>query len=442
VTEFLMRLHVFGGLWLDRCGDPHAGTRSRRGLACLALLAVKGDEGMPRRRAAALLWPDQEPQLARRALNQLLYTLRQDLGAAVLAERETLRLDSRLVSSDVGDLLVARRHEDPATVAALYRGPFLDGFHLDQSGEFERWSEAERSRLHRVAGDAILALAAQAEAVGDAPGAIGWWRRRAELDPLEPAWAIRLMDALAVSGDRPAALRCAAAFQVRIHEVLELAPDQDVASCADRIRRHSVPPRPLVAAPQPDVVDTAALAVPPSTHAAVPPAARRQWLRRLAFASVTLALAGWGTRPAERGPVSPPATLRVAVSPFVYQGGDTTLAAFGDLAAGWISGGLLDTGGFEVVDPRGLSRRPGSRRSDSDLALARLAGANRLVHGRFSMTRDSLRVVLGVTGTADGRELDSLRLTTAAGADLAEVGRLLSREALAVLARSAPEFRR
>ena len=434
-----MRLHAFGGLWVDSCRAPHPDTRSRRGLACLALLAVHGSGGISRGQAASLLWPELDQPQARRALKQLLYTLRRDLGPAVLADRETLRLDSATLGSDVADLLIARREGAAAAVAAAYSGPFLDGFHLDRSGEFERWAEAERSRFHREAGEAILALATQAEATGDLPSAIGHWRRRVELDPLESAWAIRLMEALARSGDGPGALQFAAAVQARIRLELEAGPDPAVAACADRVRRQGLSRTPCPPCPPCPPRPSGPPCPPRPPRPPRPPHEHR--LSRLAVLGVTTLLVGWSTWRLEQPPVAAPAPLRVAVSPLVNQGDDTTLAAFGDLAVSWISGSLLHTGRFEVVDSRSLSGPARLRGADSDLTLARLAGASRLLHGRFSLTRDSLRMVLGVTETANGRELDSLRLTTAAGADLVQVGRLLESQVVAVLNRSAPGHR-
>ena len=434
---FPVRLHTFGGLWLDDGAGRCAGARSRRGLACLALLAAQGDTGMPRYQAAALLWPDQEPRRARRALNQLLYTLRHDLGAAVFADGNILRLDPAILASDVTDLLGARRWGDPAGVATAYTGPFLDGFHLDQAGAFERWSAEERSRFQGLAGDALVTLAARAEAEGDLSFAIEQWRRRATLDPLEALWVIRLMDALARFGDVPAAVQCAAGYQARIREELELGPDPEVAACADRLRQVHTAPRPSIPSPLPQAAAVPSTVASAGVRPVLPSAAGGEWLRRLALAGVTLALAGWSTWRHGHPTVAAPPSLRVAVAPFVNQGNDTTLTAFGDLAASWISGGLLDSGRFEVVDPRTMSRPVERLAADSDLTLARRAGAARLLRGRFTLTHDSLQVVLSVTGTADGRELDSLHLTTAATTELARVGALLTQQAVAVLNRTA-----
>src|SRR5512137_1772489 len=60
----------------------------RKDAALLALLAVDGP--LPRARAAALLWPDAEPQKARNSLRQRLFRLRRSAGSDVVVEGSTL----------------------------------------------------------------------------------------------------------------------------------------------------------------------------------------------------------------------------------------------------------------------------------------------------------------------------------------------------------------
>ena len=72
-------------------------------------------------------------------------------------------------SADVAEFKRALRDGDLERAASLYSGPLLDGFHLDGSGEFERWVNDERSVLAAQVLEVFESLAARAIAAGDLP---------------------------------------------------------------------------------------------------------------------------------------------------------------------------------------------------------------------------------------------------------------------------------
>src|SRR5205085_2654095 len=108
---------------------------------------------------------------------------------------------------------------------AHYGGPLLDGFHLKDAPEFERWCDTERTRLaHRYAG-ALRTLADGAERGGDRARAVEWWRRLAAHDPFDSRTSLRLMQALVAAGDPAGALRQARAHETLLRQELDSAPD-------------------------------------------------------------------------------------------------------------------------------------------------------------------------------------------------------------------------
>ena len=142
-----LRLRAFGGLWIENLdADSAAGPRPRT-LALLAILALAGPKGASRDRILGVLWPEAEEERARQSLSQLIYSLRRDLGIDVAASTARLRLDAQQISSDVADFRVAVAGKNWTEAAALYVGPFLDGFYLADAPEFERWTESERASL-------------------------------------------------------------------------------------------------------------------------------------------------------------------------------------------------------------------------------------------------------------------------------------------------------
>src|SRR6266571_5328751 len=208
-----LRLLTFGGLSLVDSTGGVVGQQRRR-LALLTLLSAAREQGMSRDRLVLFLSPESPTESARHALQQLIYYVRQQAGDDVFLGSDPLRLNPVVISSDLDEFEAALKRGDLAQAAALYCGPFLDGFHLD-SAEFEEWAAGERSRLAARYGDALLRLAQASQTAGDHGAAIERWRQLATLDPLSGRSALGLMQSLAAAGDTPGALRHA-----RVHEAL------------------------------------------------------------------------------------------------------------------------------------------------------------------------------------------------------------------------------
>jgi DNA-binding SARP family transcriptional activator len=162
------RLRVLGGYALDRTSGAAAPVfPKRRAEAVLAVLAVCGDLGCTRERLLALLWPESDEASARHGLRDALHIIRRTLGAgAVPSAGRLLRLDPAVVASDVGQFSQALSAGRPADAVRLYAGPLLDGFHVDDAAEFERWLDGERARMVREYGEALKQLATAAESAG------------------------------------------------------------------------------------------------------------------------------------------------------------------------------------------------------------------------------------------------------------------------------------
>jgi DNA-binding SARP family transcriptional activator/Tfp pilus assembly protein PilF len=229
----MYRLKTFGGVVIEGPDGPLTGAVSqRRRLAVLVLLAAGGN-GISRDRLVSLLWPETGEERARHALAQLLYAVRRELGADALTGSATaLRLDPDTVSSDVQDFHAALERGDDDRAAALYTGPFLDGFHLAGCAEFERWLDEQRARLSQLVRAALERLARHAEAAGDRAGAIRRWHGLVALDPYDPRATIALMNALAAAGDRPGAVRQAKVHEALVRDQLGVEPDPEVVELA------------------------------------------------------------------------------------------------------------------------------------------------------------------------------------------------------------------
>jgi len=231
----MFRLGTFGGLvLLDAAGN--AVVPQRRRLALLTLLAVAGERGITRDKLLGYLWAESASENARHALEQLLYSMRRQVPEVLFQGTDPLRLNPRVVQADVVEFERALAEGDPGRAAAVYRGPFLDGFYLSGAPDFERWVEQERARLSAEHGRALRSLAADARALGRKTAEIDLWRRIASADPLGERAAAGLVRALADAGDWTGALREAREYDSRVRLEVPGAGIADLAGLVERLR--------------------------------------------------------------------------------------------------------------------------------------------------------------------------------------------------------------
>ncbi|MDQ2767898.1 MAG: hypothetical protein M3Y30_12160, partial [Gemmatimonadota bacterium] len=204
----MLRLRTLGGLSLFQTDGLRGSVQlSRHRLALLARVAAGGDQGVSRSGLLFQFWPDSDEERGRRALNQIAYSLRRELGEEELLLGTTeLRLNSAIVTADIGDFRAAIARGEHEGAVATYGGPFLEDFFLREAPEFERWVEEERARLAALYARSLDTLASAALARGDYAAEVGWLQRLASADRLNSRIALRLMTALAAAGDRAGAL--------------------------------------------------------------------------------------------------------------------------------------------------------------------------------------------------------------------------------------------
>jgi DNA-binding SARP family transcriptional activator/tetratricopeptide (TPR) repeat protein len=204
-----LQVRVLGPLEVIMTGRPIV-VDTRKALAIVALVAAEG-RPFARDELAAMLWPDADDESARGALRRTLSTLRSAIGdGGLVIERTRVALDPARASVDLAEverLGASAGLADLERAGALARGPFLAGFALRDSPAFDDWQAARAIRAERTVADLLDRLSAARLEAGDAAGAVEAARRRVELDPLDEPGQRRLMDLLARSGDRAAAIR-------------------------------------------------------------------------------------------------------------------------------------------------------------------------------------------------------------------------------------------
>lgn len=234
-----LRLETLGTLVLRGAeGDTLWADYGQQGwrLALLAVLAASGERGCSRDRLLLLFWPDASQRQARHSLEQLLYKMRKSMDASPFLGGNPLRLDPAVITSDLGDFERAIAAGDLETAVGHYGGPFLDGFYLGDSPEFEEWMIGERTRLEAEHARALERLAQSAVARDDHEAAVGWWRRLCAADSLSSRNALGLLRALANSGDHAAALRHAEQYERLVERELGTAAGPEIAALSAEIR--------------------------------------------------------------------------------------------------------------------------------------------------------------------------------------------------------------
>ncbi|UCF21352.1 MAG: tetratricopeptide repeat protein [Gemmatimonadota bacterium] len=236
----MFTLRLLGGLTLEGPSGPVSGrVAQRRRLALLALLGVAGEKGVSRDKLVGYLWPESDEASARHLLSDTLYVLRKGLGEdAIVASGEFLRLSPEVVECDVRGLEKALAKRELERAIGLYGGTFLDGFYLGAGAEeFERWVEAERTRLAARHAEVLEELAEGAERAGEHRAAAGWWQRLAAHDPYNSRAILRFMQALAAAGDPANALEILRVHELRLRDEVGIELPEDLRAFAERLQK-------------------------------------------------------------------------------------------------------------------------------------------------------------------------------------------------------------
>lgn len=441
----MLRLTTFGGLALSRDGVALTGAAAQRSrLSLLALLATAGPTGFSRDKLLLYLWPESDEERARHALKQAVYSLRRELGAdEVIVGTASLSLNPVIITSDAREFETAVASGDLATAVSLYTGPFLDGFHLKDSTEFERWSAEHRSRFADMWRKAVETLAGTHLSRGEYREAAGCFRRLVNAEPLSGPHTAELMRALAESGDVGAALQQFKIHETLLREELDASPEPAVAQLAEQLRSgtwvRSPAPTPRLAVPPavvpPSDASPASASSAVDDHGGSRPSLgtarkRRRRSTALAFvlgmllmtaAALTVTYATMDgdqrakfnlvrTRP---GPDLEP--RQIVVAPFENKTGDPDLNAFGELVADWFSRELGEAD-FRVVDARTarigtevVGRIPKPLRArDDNVALGEETGSAYAVVGSYHREGDSVQANVHVIDVATKHTLKTL----------------------------------
>ncbi len=255
-----LNLTLFGSFQATLDGIPLLDFESNKVRALLAFLGTEGARPHHRIEVATLLWPQMDDTAALRNLRHAIANLRRCLGDAharvpfLLVNRHTLQLSPR---ADISvDVIIFRRLLDVAQSAAspqkavdaweaalaLYRGEFLQGFHLRRSAPWEEWLLLRREEFEHSMLQVLRALARTHERNGDYGKASEYVRRWIHHAPWNGEAHHELIRLLALNGQRSEALAQFDTCRALLKSELGVDPMPETVALVDAIRQGSFPP--------------------------------------------------------------------------------------------------------------------------------------------------------------------------------------------------------
>lgn len=243
-TTPMLRLSLFGG-WQITLGErPIRGFISNKVRALLCYLAIS-ERALPRAALAHLFWGEMPDREARTSLRQALANLRRLLGDYVLTDHDTAMFNPSLPYwVDASQFEALLRHatlgtpNQSATLAQavnLYAGDFLDGCILRNAPAFDEWAIARRERLRALALHALHTLVEYHTARRSYGAGVDYATRLLLLDPWREEAHRQLMQLLALSGRRDAALAQYEHCCRILNEILGIEPAAETVALYLRI---------------------------------------------------------------------------------------------------------------------------------------------------------------------------------------------------------------
>ncbi len=247
----VLEIVTLGGISIRSNGKLVTGFVSRKAEALLIYLACTRRQ-QSREVLADLLWDDRAPDQALSNLRTILASLRKQLQPYILSTHQAVSLDYDSLHIDAAELeaglMVASKewqqgrklsHESALKLdqsLALYHGDFLDGFSIYDSRGFEDWMILERERLQQKVLEGSHHLIESYIAHGLYEQAITQARHLLHLDSLREEAYGQLMTALALTGQRSAALEQYGICQTVLQSELGVNPSEELTALYQKIQ--------------------------------------------------------------------------------------------------------------------------------------------------------------------------------------------------------------
>lgn len=208
-----LNLRLLGRPRLEFDGHPLTRLIGAKPQALVYYLAAEGGGPVPRSQLASLLWGSLDDASARANLRLALTRLRQRLPGALESDGHVVGLSPRVPTFvDAQRVEAAAQGDDDLPLEVLEQaasccgGAFLEGFDLPGADAFDDWLRRERARFQRSAIEVMRRVVDRFARAGAIDRAIAAAQRWVEVDDTDEVAHRRLMELLASSGRRTAAI--------------------------------------------------------------------------------------------------------------------------------------------------------------------------------------------------------------------------------------------
>ncbi len=251
------RIELLGGLRVVQGDRTITRFRTHKTAELLAYLAYFHRRSHPREILIDLLWPESDLDAGRHSLSMALSSLRPLLeppgimsdGSVLLADRNSVRLNPAVVTTDVADfeaaIKVARSKTDGEGAQSLVVAVDLYGGEL-LPGHYEDWICPEQQRLDELFFQTLRQLIAHLERAGDFDEALQYALHAVGANRLREEAHREVMRVYIAAGQPDAALRQYRELERMLKEELEVAPSAETLALIHAIgSRESRAPGPI-----------------------------------------------------------------------------------------------------------------------------------------------------------------------------------------------------
>jgi ABC-type oligopeptide transport system substrate-binding subunit/DNA-binding SARP family transcriptional activator len=255
-----LNILTFGGITIRVGERPVIKLASRKAELLLVYLA-RQRRPYAREVLAELLWEGRSQSQAQANLRVVLSSLRQNLGEYLDIDRDragilpgaNICLDANLLEAALKSLpevtgsIPPDQFEAIKTAVELYQGEFLEGIFVQDAPALDAWMVQERGRMEVFACQGLSFLAENCLRSGDYQQGITYANRLVTLEPLGEAGQRQLIQLLALSGQRAAALSQFERFKLSLQQELGVEPEATTTRLLRQIGSGELLPRSAIA---------------------------------------------------------------------------------------------------------------------------------------------------------------------------------------------------